>query len=185
MDINEHVEPNQYRYGDKKYNIEEISRKLYRTQDEKRPYVLNCLNQYCLADILERGGMPIVAKKIRTIADSSYKLNESKYTQKIHDKAEKKYNSKIKSATGLGGKLKQKHYKSISLGDTERFLDELLSGTFGFNNYPVSVANELGEVVKLVDLCELSQEECEAVAKNYKRFMWSKEMQIYEKDKSK
>ena len=172
--VNDHQGLSQYKYGKDSYTALDIVKMINRAQDTNKTGMKNCVNQYILSRVLERGGMPLVAKKIERVANTNYQLLEYNFLKRKETHMENKYQRQLESATLLGGRLKHSLYKRIKLSDTASLVESLFNETFGENNYPVEEAQDMSTHITLVDPYGLSDEECKKVANNFKRLMWDK-----------
>ncbi len=155
-----------YRYGDEFYTIKELEEMLSSKSSEDRKFSEDIIAHGILAEIMKQGKKPIVGRKLKKLAETEYVQHEyDLYGLKEH-LINRKRVRRLNSAAGLFANS----FSRTDLHNGESFLDQLLHDTLGYS-YPVSESDDM----KLVDFERLTEEQCIALAKNFKRIMRKKE----------
>jgi len=129
--------------------------------------------------ILDRGGMPKLAKKIFKVAKNIEYSRDGNFLLSISHREkhrnEKQYQKSIKKFKKISS------IKMHNFGVSDQILEKILLATYGDYNYH----SGLQYVEDYVEISSLSDEECEYIAKNFKRLMHNKKMiQYIKKDSS-
>lgn len=149
MSYNEHRE---YELRGELYTIGEISRIISHNSGAQ---IENVIGYRVLSQILSRGGMPLLGRKFAKIGDlfeDSITGYYSTGTERQQARSRKKYVRKLKKIT------KRKH---LLIHNTAFYLRDLLQGTLVNSHYYMK-----NDIVKVY---ELSDEQCVAIANNFKR----------------
>ena len=160
-----------YKFDGEMYSAKEIiDMGKMRMISDIKPF-RDSVDQWILAQILYRGGMPRMAKKIEKIAtDHQAVVGRLRYSTSSE-------RQKIRSHKRYCRKIDRFRYISISLHNGSSFLRDLLNDTLDFHDIPrEEVSHDNNFPRGLVDYSSLTTEQCEAIAKNFKRKLKGKSM---------
>ena len=166
-----------YKYGDNYYDIEEIYDLESRMTVIKRKAFRDCISHNILAQIFRRSNLDKEATIIESIADlekTKIDKNLSKAESVIYNTKYSFYVTKLFLMTGRFEKFKTSEFSNGGW-----LLSRLVSLTIG-SGYPVCSYNDLS----IIDYTALTEDECKAIADNYRRNIRGEELEFYKSAKA-
>ena len=154
-----------YHFNGESYTATEIVKMGRSLSHDSEKHFRDSVDQWILAQILERGGLPRVAKKIEKIAEINQMIHSTLgYTNLSERKKASLNRSYVRRLDRFDA--------SLDIHNCTLFLEHLIRSTFGpISAVPLEARDKDDWSIGIVDYFSMTDEQCAALAANFKRAM--------------